>query len=122
MKYMLIHHCGLLKYLILFFLFITNISFTQANKENVLFESLTVKDGLPQMSVLDITQDTQGYIWMATRDGLARYDGYSFDIFRNDENDTLSISNNYVVSVQEDKDKNLWIGTLYGLNRYNANT
>ena len=122
MKYMLIHHCGLLKYLILFFLFITNISFTQANKENVLFESLTVKDGLPQMSVLDITQDTQGYIWMATRDGLARYDGYSFDIFRNDENDTLSISNNYVVSVQEDKNKNLWIGTLYGLNRYNANT
>ena len=109
MKYMLIHHCGLLKYLILFFLFITNISFTQANKENVLFESLTVKDGLPQMSVLDITQDTQGYIWMATRDGLARYDGYSFDIFRNDENDTLSISNNSVVSLQEDKDKNLWI-------------
>ena len=58
--------------------------------ENVSFESLTTRQGLPQMSVLDIIQDDQGYIWFATRDGMARYDGYSIDVFQNRANDSLS--------------------------------
>lgn len=71
--------------------------------ENVSFESLTTRQGLPQMSVLDIIQDDQGYIWFATRDGMARYDGYSIDVFQNRANDSLSLSNNYVISVGKDK-------------------
>lgn len=90
--------------------------------ENVSFESLTTRQGLPQMSVLDIIQDDQGYIWFATRDGMARYDGYSIDVFQNRANDSLSLSNNYVISVGKDKKGALWIGTLYGLNRYSSAT
>ena len=121
---MLIHSDHFLKYVILSSFLLVSITHfpIRAEKESVLFESLTVKNGLPQMSVLDIAQDFQGYMWLATRDGLARYDGYMFDVFRNDETDTLSISNNYVVAIQEDKNKNLWVGTLYGLNRYNPDT
>ena len=90
--------------------------------ENVSFESLTTRQGLPQMSVLDIIQDDQGYIWFATRDGMARYDGYSIDVFQNRTNDSLSLSNNYVISLGKDKEGALWIGTLYGLNRYSPTT
>ena len=90
--------------------------------ENVSFESLTTRQGLPQMSVLDIIQDDQGYIWFATRDGMARYDGYSIDVFQNRTNDSLSLSNNYVISLGKDKEGALWIGTLYGLNRYSPKT
>lgn len=90
--------------------------------ENVSFASLTTRQGLPQMSVLDIIQDDQGYIWFATRDGVARYDGYSMDVFQNRTSDSLSLSNNYVISLGKDKEGAIWIGTLYGLNRYSPET
>ena len=62
--------------------------------ERLRFHSLQVRDGLPQISVLDIAQDRTGFIWFATRDGVARWDGCEFDVFKADETDSCSLSDN----------------------------
>lgn len=113
-------HSPLVYYILFFIVFFAYNDSVYA--ENVSFESLTTRQGLPQMSVLDIIQDDQGYIWFATRDGVARHDGYTIDVFQNRANDSLSLSNNYVISLGKDKEGALWIGTLYGLNRYSPHT
>ncbi len=81
------------------------------------FVELTTSDGLSQMSVLSIFQDSRGYMWFGTRNGLNRYDGYSFSHWLSDEDDPTSISDNYVKCISEDSEGNLWIGTRIGLNR-----
>jgi ligand-binding sensor domain-containing protein len=84
----------------------------------VKFEYLTVDDGLSQGIIEDIMQDRQGYIWIATRDGLNRYDGRQFVVFRNNRNDPQSLVSNWILSLAEDKAGNIWIGSD-GLNLYN---
>ncbi|WP_246124737.1 hybrid sensor histidine kinase/response regulator transcription factor [Algibacter pacificus] len=86
------------------------------------FKSFTPKDGLSQTSVIDIAQDTLGQIWVATRDGLNKYDGNSFKIYRHDEADSTSISNSDILALEEDSSGMLWVGTYNGLNRYNPVT
>jgi ligand-binding sensor domain-containing protein len=86
------------------------------------FEQLSTKDGLSSNKVLDILQDKVGYLWFATTDGLNRYDGYKFLVYKNTIGDTTSLSNNLVTCLEEDIHGNLWVGTLYGLNRYNRKT
>jgi ligand-binding sensor domain-containing protein len=83
----------------------------------VKFEYLTVDDGLSQGIIEDIFQDSQGFMWFATRDGLNRYDGRQFVIFRNNRNDPQSLVSNWVLSLAEDKDGKIWIGGD-GLNQY----
>ncbi len=86
------------------------------------FDRINVKDGLSSNTVLDITQDKVGYLWFATTNGLNRYDGYQFLIFRNQIGDSTSLSNNLVSCIEEDIYGDLWIGTQYGLNKYNRKT
>jgi ligand-binding sensor domain-containing protein/signal transduction histidine kinase/CheY-like chemotaxis protein len=83
------------------------------------FDHLSVTNGLSQSTVLSICKDSRGYLWFGTRDGLNRYDGRSFKIYRSDPEDVHTISaEDYVSSIVEDKKKQLWIGTQNGLNRY----
>lgn len=77
------------------------------------FSHLSSKDGLPQNSVLAIHQDDNGFIWMGTDDGLARYDGYQFRVFRH-SNKKSSLSNNVIRSIISDPLGNIWIGTEGG--------
>ena len=86
------------------------------------FDHLSVTDGLSQMSVVAITQDDDGFLWFGTRDGLNRYDGYEFRIFRHELHDTTSISDSYIRCMANDRRGGLWIGTANGLNRYNPRT
>lgn len=58
-------------------------------------------------------------MWFGTKDGLNRFDGYTFKIFRNDPDNPQSIGNNFIHSLYEDKDQNIWAGTLLGLYKYN---
>ncbi|MCU7504355.1 MAG: histidine kinase [Ignavibacteria bacterium] len=83
------------------------------------FEHISIEQGLSQSSINAIIQDFKGFIWIATADGLDRYDGYSFKIFRNIPQLTGSLSDNSVSAVYEDRNGNLWAGTLLGnLNKY----
>ncbi len=87
--------------------------------QNLRFDHLSVKQGLSQGNVWDIYQDSLGFIWIATEDGLNLYDGYKFTIFRNIPTDSTSISNNNIDNLVEDKHGNFWISTQDGLNYYN---
>jgi ligand-binding sensor domain-containing protein/signal transduction histidine kinase/DNA-binding response OmpR family regulator len=64
-------------------------------------------------------QDSRGFMWFGTKDGLNRYDGYTFKIFRHNQNDSNSIGNNFILSIYEDKNGTVWAGTFNGLYRYN---
>ena len=66
-----------------------------------------------------IFQDSRGFLWICTFNGLNRYDGYQFKIFRNIPGDSTSLSNNKILSICEDISGNIWIGTYGGgLNKY----
>jgi signal transduction histidine kinase/sugar lactone lactonase YvrE len=82
------------------------------------FEHLTVKNGLSSNRVLSMIQDKQGFYWIATADGLNRFDGSSFKIFRNHRNDSLSIGHNTCGDVLEGNDGDIWVATAGGVSRY----
>ncbi len=83
------------------------------------FENISVEEGLSQSAVLCISQDYLGFMWFGTQDGLNRYDGNKFTVYRNDPADKNSICYNHIRCIYEDKNLNLWVGTDKGLSRYN---
>jgi ligand-binding sensor domain-containing protein/signal transduction histidine kinase len=85
------------------------------------FSGYTINQGLSQSVVLCILQDSDGFIWIGTQNGLNRFDGSSFQVFTFKPSDTTSISNNWIYAIAEDREGNLWIGTKGGLNRYLKN-
>lgn len=87
-------------------------------RPHIHFEHLTTDNGLINNSVNVIHQDSRGFLWFGTQDGLNRYDGYKFETFTNDTT-ILGLSNATVDCIYEDKSGNLWIGTFGGLNLYN---
>ncbi|HRH69865.1 MAG TPA: ATP-binding protein [Flavobacteriales bacterium] len=86
------------------------------------FRALTIEDGLSQGMVNAIIQDRYGFMWLATKDGLNRYDGYSFTVFRHDPEDSTTVRNNYIYALLEDKDGRLWVGTAEGLDLFDRAT
>jgi len=88
--------------------------------QNLRFQHLGVEQGLPQESVLATAQDAQGFIWMGTQNGLARYDGYRFVIYRHDPGNPRSLNNNLVQALLVDATGTLWIATHGGLHSYDA--
>jgi signal transduction histidine kinase/ligand-binding sensor domain-containing protein len=101
------------------FIFITQL-FAQGS--NYSLEHISVQDGLSQSSVYCIYQDSKGFLWFGTADGLNRYDGYEIKVFRHNIDDKFSISDNTVRQINEDNDGNLWIITDKGLNELSAQT
>jgi len=87
--------------------------------ENIEFKHLTTADGLSQSYVFDIVQDHEGYIWIATQDGLNKFDGKNFTYYRSNTLDPNSIADNYIRNLFIDENKQLWIGTDNGLSKYN---
>ncbi len=89
----------------------------------VQFDHLNIENGLSQNAGLAIFQDSRGYLWFGTQDGLNRYDGYTFKIYKNDPDDLKSLSHNSILALAEDKNASLWIGTCGGgLNRFDPTT
>lgn len=94
----------------------------KAQDINYRFKKLSTADGLSQMTVINIHQDQLGQMWFGTRNGLNKYDGTNFKIYRYNANDSLSISNDDINVIEEDSSGYLWIGTYNGLNRYDPKT
>lgn len=78
------------------------------------YESISTAQGLSQGLINDMIQDRDGFIWIATKGGLNRYDGYGFKIFTSDPTDTNTISSNAVSTLLEDKRGRIWVGTSDG--------
>ncbi|MFY7839681.1 MAG: hybrid sensor histidine kinase/response regulator transcription factor [Lacibacter sp.] len=81
---------------------------------------LGIANGLSNNSVRVVYQDKRGFIWLGTYDGLNYYDGREFKVFRNKLNDSTSIPHNYIYSLHEDANHNLWVGTGQGVVKYNS--
>ncbi|MFC2111056.1 two-component regulator propeller domain-containing protein [Bacteroidota bacterium] len=83
------------------------------------FDRISIEKGISESIVTCIYQDSHGFMWFGTQNGLNRYDGYKFEIFRNNPMDSTSISGNYIMCIYEDSKGNLWIGTeSNGLNLF----
>ena len=98
---------------------INSYSFSQ---EKLLFNSITIDDGLSQNTILALEQDSRGFMWIGTYNGLNRYDGNNFKYYEINFSDSNSISNNKIHALVEDLDQFLWIGTSFGLNRFDPKT
>ncbi|MDH6310976.1 signal transduction histidine kinase/ligand-binding sensor domain-containing protein/DNA-binding response OmpR family regulator [Dysgonomonas sp. PFB1-18] len=92
------------------------------SNERYYFSNLSLGDGLSQITVVCIHQDKSGSMWFGTRNGLNRYDGYTFDTYFTRTEDNASISDNHILCITEDKDGTLWIGTNNGLNKLDLST
>lgn len=86
---------------------------------NIRFEQFSLEEGLSQSVVNAILQDRRGFLWIGTEDGLNRYDGYNFKVYKPDTNNPFSLNDRSITSLVEDQQGYLWIGTRTGgLNRY----
>ena len=93
-------------------------------KENIYcqpyyFKHYQVENGLSNNTVLSSVQDNYGFMWFGTKDGLNRFDGYSFKVFRHDAEDSTSINDNYVRGLYKDKNGRIYAGTNNGISVYN---
>ena len=82
------------------------------------FDRLSLEQGLSQSSVNKILQDRVGYVWLATEDGLNRYDGVSFKVYRHDPSDPASLPASFIWDIKEDAAGDLWIATIRGLAKW----
>lgn len=106
---MLDHYCKILLILIQIIP-----GFVYSQSQDIKFESITTEQGLSSNTVYDIIQDRCGFMWLATRNGLNRFDGYHIKEFKYSPHDTHSIAVNWCQSLHEDRHGKLWIGALYG--------
>ena len=103
---------------LLFIIILLQYSDIYANQPEIEFKHLKVRDGLSQSWVKSMCQDRYGFMWFGTNEGLNKYDGYTFTVYKNNPEDEHSISNSGIESIYEDKSGNLWVGTQNGLNLY----
>ncbi|RFZ94704.1 response regulator [Mucilaginibacter conchicola] len=90
--------------------------------ESLKFEHIGTADGLSQINVSCILQDKLGFMWIGTREGLNKYDGYNFTNYKHDEAAPATISSNMISDMVEDKDGNIWVATIIGLNKIERKT
>lgn len=110
--------------LLLFFILLTGLGLPKADamvltQDEYLYRVWSVDAGLPQISVTAIVQDAEGFLWLGTQNGLARFDGVQFEVF-NTAN-TAAMSSNMVSALHLDNQRQLWIGTANGLIMYHKN-
>lgn len=109
--YAQVSHRSDLLCLIILWLFCT----TALSAQRLSFKHLTVEDGLSQNTITDIYQDSLGTLWVATQNGLNRFDGYTFETFESSNSDSLTLSSNSINCLERGSGTTLWIGTKEGL-------
>jgi ligand-binding sensor domain-containing protein/signal transduction histidine kinase len=103
---------------LLLLLLLTSISSVNAQPKRLQFTTLTPDNGISSSIITSIIQDYKGLAWIGTSDGLNRYDGFNFVVYKHNPSDSASLSDNVVQTMIEDHDKNLLIGTENGLSLY----
>ncbi len=93
-----------------------------SNDENRNFKQITIDDGLSQTTITKIFQDSNGYMWFGTKDGLNKYNGHKFDIYKPNDKSQKNLVGNSITDIVEDNKGNIWIGTSTGLSKININT
>lgn len=106
------------KLICILIIFLSSIEFTQA----YYFRSYQIEDGLSHNTVWTVMQDKQGFMWFGTIDGLNRFDGKNFKVFKKNEHDPSSIGNNFIHCLKEDSQGRFLIGTKNGLYQYHQKT
>jgi len=79
------------------------------------FQKFNQDQGLSQVTISSIVQDKKNFIWIGTQDGLNKFDGYNFKVFKNDRNDSLSLPNNSITGLHCDNQERIWVATEKGL-------
>ncbi|OQP64445.1 hypothetical protein A3860_20980 [Niastella vici] len=107
----------------LFVLFLCcNCFVAHSQQQQLRFEHLGINDGLSQSNVTCILQDSKGFMWFGTKDGINTYDGYQFTVYKNNATDSNSLSHNFIKNIIEDDKGNLWIATWGGgVDRFDRN-
>lgn len=103
---------------IVLFLFLLLTHSVVAQQQHIQFKRLTINDGLSLSSVCCIFQDSKGFMWFGTEDGLNRYDGQNFTIYRSDNTNTNSISYKWIEQIFEDSEGKLWFASQGGLTHF----
>jgi ligand-binding sensor domain-containing protein/signal transduction histidine kinase len=93
-----------------------------AQNHNTHFNRITINDGLSLSSVYCIFQDSKGFMWFGTEDGLNKYDGTHFSIYNNQPGETNSLSHKWIEQIAEDRDGMIWLGSKNGLTRLDPKT
>jgi len=93
-----------------------------ANAQGDAWQQISLREGLPQRSVLSIYQDVFGFMWFGTRDGLCRYDGHEFVVYRHQADDEQSLVSNSISAITGDSHGNIYVATDKGLSRYDINS
>lgn len=111
-----------MKQLLLLLFFTLAIGWSHAQQKSIKFDTYTIEEGLSQSQATSIIQDNFGYVWIGTQDGLNKFDGYNFDILKNEPNQSNSIPNNYIHHIIKDDIGQLWFGTNRGIAKINPKT
>ncbi|HEY3386772.1 MAG TPA: two-component regulator propeller domain-containing protein [Saprospiraceae bacterium] len=90
----------------------------KAQSSHEIFEHLTTDHGLSSNKVEGILQDRDGFYWVATQNGLNRFDGTNFKVYRNDPRDSTSLTHNYCTALVEGANGDIWVATYKGVSRY----
>lgn len=101
---------------------LTMTSSALGDEENIRFQKIALEQGLSQEFIITAFQDSEGFMWFGTQEGLNRYDGYQFKVFTYSVRNKESLSSDWVFSIEEFDDKTLWIGTRAGLNVFDKST
>ncbi len=104
---------------IIYYLFISVVIYAQT--ENNKFSNIGVQNGMSANWITALYRDTNGFVWIGTKRGLNRFDGYNIKTFAAINSDTTSLASNIINCISEDSESNLWVGTAFGINIMNKN-
>jgi len=106
----------------IFCLIVFSVNQSNAQNESLHFEHIGIEEGLLNENITAILQDSKGFMWFGTFDGLYKYDAYSFTKYQFDPSDSNSLSQNFIYTIFEDKHGTIWVSTFEGLCKFDRST